>query len=261
MNPVLDLNFRPVIGHRGNRAHAPENTIESFAQAVAAGADAIEFDVHLSADGVPVVCHDPTVTRTTDGTGEIAGMTFAELRRLDAGARFTPDGGKTFPYRGLDHRIPSAEEVIEAFPTTPLLIEIKTKSASAALRGVLESKHAEDRTVVDSFDGEALSVYADSNIPVGASRGDVARAMAELLLHLPLTPFAFKALCVPLESYGVPIPIRRFARVALSQRCAMHVWTINDPAVATRLWRDGVRGIITDDPALMLRTRAALPNA
>ena len=160
---------------------------------------------------------------------------------------------RLFPYRGLDHRIPSAEEVIEAFPTTPLLIEIKTKSASAALRVVLESKHAEDRTVVDSFDGEALSVYADSNIPVGASRGDVARAMAELLLHLPLTPFAFRALCVPLESYGLPIPVRRFVRAAPSQSCVVHVWTINDPVVATRLWNDGVQGIITDDPALMLR--------
>jgi len=261
MNPLLDLNFRPVIGHRGNRAHAPENTIESFAQAVAAGADAIEFDVRITSDGIPVVCHDPDVARTTDGTGEIERMTFAELRRLDAGARFTPDGGKSFPYRGLAHRVPSAEEVIEAFPVTPLLIEIKTPSASAALRKVIESKHAEDRTVVDSLDGDALRVYVDSDIALGASRSDVARAMAEVLLHLPLTPFAYRALCVPLEFYGLPIPVRRFARVAPAQNCALHVWTINDPAVATGLWRDGVRGIISDDPALMLRTRAALPAA
>ena len=260
MNPLLDLGFRPVIGHRGNRAHAPENTIESFAQAVAAGADAIEFDVHITADGIPVVCHDPDVVRTTDGTGEIAQMTFAELRRLDAGARFTSDGGKTFPYRGFAHRIPSAEEVIEAFPETPLLIEIKTKAASTALRKVVESRHAEERTVVDSFDGEALRAYTDSKIATGASRNDAARAMAELLLHLPLTPFTFRALCVPLEFYGLPIPIRRFARVGPTQNCVVHVWTINDPAVAKRLWRDGVQGIVTDDPALMLRTRAALPT-
>jgi glycerophosphoryl diester phosphodiesterase len=259
MNPLLDLNFRPVIGHRGNRAHAPENTIESFAQAVAAGADAIEFDVRLTADGIPVVCHDPDVGRTTDGSGEIARMTYAELRRLDAGARFTSDGGRSYPYRGLGNRIPSAEEVIDAFPTTPLLIEIKTPAASAALRRLLESKRAEERTVVDSLDGAALRVFTDSRFAVGASRADVARVMAELLLHLPLTPFAFKALCVPLEFYGLPIPVRRFARVAPAQQCVVHVWTINDPRVATGLWLDGVNGIITDDPAAMLRARALLP--
>jgi glycerophosphoryl diester phosphodiesterase len=259
MNPLLDLDFRPVIGHRGNRAHAPENTIESFSQAVAAGADAIEFDVHVSADGTPVVCHDPDVSRTTDGTGEISRMTFAELRRLDAGARFTPNKGNTFPYRGLGHRIPSVEEVVDAFPSTPLLIEIKTPSAAAALRKVLESRHAEERTVVDSFDSRALRFFSDSNIAVGAARRDVARLMAEVLLPLPLTPFAFKALCVPLEFYGFPIPVRRFARVAPSQNCVVHVWTVNDPAVATSLWLDGVCGIISDDPAAMLRARARLP--
>ncbi|HVF40493.1 MAG TPA: glycerophosphodiester phosphodiesterase family protein, partial [Gemmatimonadaceae bacterium] len=123
MNILLDAGAHPVIGHRGARAHAPENTIESFAQAVAAGAEAIEFDIRLSADGVPVVFHDPQVSRTTDGTGEVKRMTFAELRELDAGARYTPDGGKTYPYAGMGHRIPSLEEVIEAFPSTPVLIE------------------------------------------------------------------------------------------------------------------------------------------
>ena len=99
LNILLDTSARPVIGHRGNRAHAPENTLESFAQAVAAGADAIEFDVRISLDGVPVVIHDPSVLRTTLAAGEIASMTFAELRELDTGAYFTPDSGATFPYR------------------------------------------------------------------------------------------------------------------------------------------------------------------
>src|SRR3954469_17581829 len=145
MNILLDGSARPVIGHRGNRAHAPENTIESFAQAVAAGADAIEFDVRVTADGIAVVHHDPTVNRTTDGTGEIARLTFDQLKRLDAGAKFTRDAGKTFPYRGKGHRIPTLDEVIEAFPATPLLIEIKTPLASTAVKASLESHHAESR--------------------------------------------------------------------------------------------------------------------
>jgi glycerophosphoryl diester phosphodiesterase len=259
MNVLLDLNARPVIGHRGNRAHAPENTIESFAQAVSAGADALELDVHLSADGIPVVIHDPTVTRITGAAGEVARMSFADLRLLDAGARFTRDGGKTFPYRAQGHRIPSLDEVLEAFPAMPILIEIKTHHAAAPVRRVIELRKAEGRTLVDSFDPTALSTFADSQIPVGASQRDVARSIIEILLGRSVTPFAFRAFCIPLKYRRIPLPVRRLARVAPQQNCVVHVWTINDPAMATRLWTDGVRGIISDDPAAMVRARAHLP--
>lgn len=260
MNVLIDLTCRPVIGHRGNCAHAPENTIESFAQAVAVGADAIELDVHLAADGVPVVFHDPHVSRTTTGAGEVAQMTFNELRALDAGARFTPDKGKTYPYRGLGHRIPSLDEVLEAFPAIPLLIEIKTANASPAVRRAIENRHAEDRVLVESIEPAALAPFVDSPISVGASRSDVIRLMTEVVLRRPVTPFAFKALCVPLSYNGVPIPVRRFARLAPAQNCVVHVWTVNDTRVASDLWLAGIRGIISDDPGAMLRARALLPR-
>jgi len=202
--------------------------------------------------------HDSDVRRTTDGSGEIASMTFSELRELDAGARFTADEGKTFPYRGKGHRIPTFDEVLEAFPSTPTLIEIKTRAASVAVRRSIEAHRAEARVVVDSLDGLALSVFTDTNIPVGASRADVIRLMSEVLLRLPLTPFSYRALCVPMSYIGLKVPIRRFAKVAPSQNCVIHVWTINDPAVATKLWLDGVHGIVTDDPAIMLRARERL---
>jgi glycerophosphoryl diester phosphodiesterase len=211
--------------------------------------------VQITSDGIPVVMHDPEVTRTTDGTGEIAGMTFSELRELDAGARFTTDNGTTFPYRGKGHRIPSFDEVLEAFPSTPTLIELKTRAASVAVRRSIEAHRAEARVVVDSFDGVALGVFTDTNIPVGASRREVIRLMKEVLLGFPLTPFAFRALCVPPSYRGLRLPIRRFAKVARTQNCVVHVWTINDPNVATKLWLDGVQGIVTDDPATMLRAR------
>ena len=204
--------------------------------------------------------HDPDVQRTTSGTGEVEDKTFSELSALDAGARFTPDGGKSYPYRDKGHRIPSFDEVLEAFPDTPTLIEIKTADAAAAVRRSIEAHRAEGRTVVDSMDGRALQVFGDSKIPVGASRSDVIRVMTEVLLHLPLTPFAFRALCVPPKQYGLRVPLRRFARVAPQQNCVVHVWTINDPAVATELWLYGIHGIISDDPAAMLRARALLPR-
>lgn len=260
MNILLDPDARPVIGHRGNRAHAPENTIESLAQAVAAGADAVEFDVRVTADGIIVVHHDPTVNRTTDGSGEIARKTFAELRELDAGARFTRDGGKTFPYRGKGHRIPSFDEVLEAFPSTALLIEIKTPLAAVGVKKAIEQHKAEERCVVDSFSRDALRVFQDSGIAHGAASGDVARLMREILFGMRITPMDYRALCVPLSYNGLPLPVRRFARVAPKYNCRVHVWTINSPAVAKDLWINGVNGIITDDPALMLGLRRSLPS-
>ncbi len=258
MNILLDPDARPVIGHRGNRAHAPENTIESLAQGVAAGADAIEFDVRISADGIPVVHHDPTVRRTTGGTGEVARMTFAQLKTLDAGANFSSDGGKTFPYRGKGHRIPSLDEVIEAFPTIPLLIEIKTPLAATGVLKSIERHKAGERCLVDSFSPDALRLFYDSGIAYGAASGDVARLMREILLGGPITPIGYKALCVPLSYYGLPLPVRRFAKEAPKHNCRVHVWTINSPVVAKDLWASGVNGIITDDPALMLKTRSSL---
>lgn len=261
MNILLEAEARPVIGHRGNRAHAPENTIESLAQAVAAGADAIEFDVRFTADGIPVVHHDPTVDRTTDGRGEIARMTFAELKKLDAGSSFTTDGGRTFPYRGKGHRIPSLDEVIEAFPSTPLMIEIKTPLAATGVRTSIEKHRAEARCLVDSLHGEALRIFAGSSIAHGASSAGTARLMKEILLGQRITPPNYRALCVPLSFRGLPIPVRRFAHVAPKFDCRVHVWTINSPDVARDLWSHGVNGIITDDPALMIKVRVGIPSA
>lgn len=258
MNILLDPEARPVIGHRGNRAHAPENTIESFAQAVAVGAEALEFDLRVTADGIPVVHHDPTVVRTTNGRGEIARLTFAQLRDLDAGANFTKDGNTTFPYRGKGHRIPSFDEVLEAFPTTPLLIEIKTPLAAVGVRSAIERHKAEERCLVDSFSGTALRFFHDSKIAFGASSSDVGRLMREVLMGSRVTPLNYSALCVPLSYRGFPLPVRRFAKVAPKHNCRVHVWTVNSPAVAKDLWMSGVNGIITDDPALMLSVRTGI---
>lgn len=260
MNILLDPAAKPVIGHRGNRAYAPENTIESFTQAVALGADAIEFDVRLSADGIPVVFHDPTLSRTTDGTGEIARMNYAELRGLDAGANFTRDGGKTNPYRGAGHRIPTFEEVVEAFPSTPLVIEIKDPLASTGIREIIEKHKAERRCLIDAYNDLAVRKFEDSSIAYGASQTDVANLMKRILLHRPIPQMKYKALCVPLSYKGLPLPVRQFAKVGRKHDCRVHVWTINDPKQAVSLWHDGINGIISDDPGLMLKARAGLPK-
>ena len=132
---LLDPRARPVVGHRGNRAHAPENTLESMRQAVALGVDAVEFDLRVSRDGTLVVIHDETLDRTTDGSGPVALRTVAELKGLDAGARFTPDAGRTFPWRGRGVGLSTFDEMIESLPRElPCIIELKTPAATELLR-------------------------------------------------------------------------------------------------------------------------------
>ena len=115
------INF----AHRGGAKVVPEDTIEGFREGFALGAGVVECDVHASAEGTIVVIHDAVVDRTTDGTGAVAEKTVPELQSLDAGYRFSPDGGATFPWRAKGVRIPTLEALYQAFPDTAFNIEIK----------------------------------------------------------------------------------------------------------------------------------------
>jgi glycerophosphoryl diester phosphodiesterase len=252
MSLLLDPEARPVVAHRGDSAHAPENTLESFRQGIACGADAIECDVHLTRDGHLVVLHDPTVDRTTDGSGAVANLTLAELLRLDAGFRFTPDGGRTFPWRGRGVTIPTLESVFEAIPvTTPMIIEVKTPAAAARTRLVVE-RHGADRCLVGSFDAAAFTPLDGSGIARTASRRDVVRLYLRALLPGGPRRLPFQALCIPPASNRIPLPVARFARMAHAAGVPTHVWTVDDPARARRYWSRGVNGMITNDPASIL---------
>jgi glycerophosphoryl diester phosphodiesterase len=252
MHPLLDLTQRPIVGHRGNCAHAPENTIESFRQAVELGVDALELDVRLTADGEVVVIHDPSVDRTTDGRGLVAAMTLAELQTLDAGARFTRDGGATFPYRGRGIRISTLDEVMTTLPATPLLIEIKTPAASAGVKRAVERHGAAARVIVDAFEEASLTPFRGGPIAIGSSAGDVARLYVPALARRRFSTLPYRAMCIPRTHRGIPLPLRAMVRAVAPAGVPVHVWTINDHAMARRLWAIGVRGIISDDPGAVL---------
>lgn len=230
--------------------------MESFRQALAAGAECVELDVHLSADGVPVVIHDPTLERTTDATGVIASLSAAQIAAADAGARFTPDG-RTFPYRSRGLRVPTLDEVLTELVDVPLLIEIKTSRASVETRRVIERHGAEARCVVESFDATAIAPFRGSRIAVGASSADVTRLLPRVVTRRPVTSLPYAVMCVPRYLRGIRVPIASLVRLTRPAGCLVHVWTINDPAVARRLWQVGVRGIVSDDPGLMRRVRDA----
>jgi glycerophosphoryl diester phosphodiesterase len=257
---LLDPRARLVIGHRGNRAHAPENTLASLLEAVALGVDAVEFDLRVARDGALVVMHDATLERTTDGSGPVEALTAAQLGRLDAGAKFTPDGGRTFPWRGRGARISTFDEVIESLPRSlPCIIELKTRAATEPVRAAIRRHGIAQRVIVAGFDPEATRPLIGAGFALGASTPDVVGLLWPALLRRHVAPQAFQALCIPPVWHGIPVPIAALARSLRGSASVIHVWTINDPARALRLWRLGVQGIISDDPATILAARRGGP--
>jgi glycerophosphoryl diester phosphodiesterase len=253
MNVLFDIGARPVIAHRGGRARAPENTLEAMTLGMSDGADAIELDVHTSSDGEVVVIHDETVERTTDGMGAVGELSAADLRSLDAGCRFK--SARTAPWGPC--RIPTLSEVIESFPGTPLIIEVKTPRASKAVRALIEKHGAEARCLVDSFHEEALVAFKGSRIARGPSRDGLVRLIARSILHtgkpVEVEP---AALCIPRNYRGIPLPVKRLAALMRSAGKPVHIWTINDPEEALELWKIGTAGMVTDDVAAIVAARA-----
>ncbi len=260
MQPLLDLTSHPVIGHRGASGLAPENTLESFSLAVEHGVEALEFDVRLSADGVPLVVHDPTLDRTTDRAGTIDQLSAAEIQAADAGFRFTTDGGASHPWRSRGVRIPSVREVLEGFPTVPLLIEIKVVSAAWPLHRLLLEYGAANRVVVASFlDQALLPFHADQGWATSASRKGTFRLWIRTLFGVGAPRAPYRTYTIP-EYYKdrVHVATPRLIRSARRAGRPVHVWTVNDPVRAARLWAWGASGMITNYPALLLAERARL---
>ncbi len=252
---LLDLLARPVVGHRGNCAHAPENTVPALREAAVLGVDAVEFDLHVSRDGQLVVIHDPTLDRTTSESGRVAERTLADLRRIDAGYRFTTDGGRSFPWRARGATIPAFDDVIEALPRDlALILELKTPAATEPLRAAIRRHGLASRIIVAGFSAQSVAPLRGEGCAIGANMADVVRALPAALLRRSIQP-SFDALCIPPSHHGIPVPIGALVRSLRGSHTVTHVWTINDPAYAQRLWQKGVNGIISDDPAAILAVR------
>jgi glycerophosphoryl diester phosphodiesterase len=258
MHPLLHPGRHPVVGHRGAAGSAPENTLAALDFAVADGAEALEFDVRVAADGVPVLLHDPLLDRTTDASGPLAGRSSADLATLDAGYRFSPEGG-AFPWRARGAGVPSLREVLERYPFTPLLVELKVVEAAEPVRRLLLEHGAEDRTIIASFLEGALRPFRDAAIPTAASRRGITALWLRTLVGL-------RASRIPDRVYAVPdryrdrlhVPTPRFIRAAQRAGYPVHVWTVDDPARAAVLWRRGACGMITNFPGRLLAERNRL---
>ncbi len=235
-NILLDPLAHPVVAHRGASGEYPENTLLAFARGLEQGADAVELDVRASADGVPVVMHDATLERTTSGTGPVAHRTAAELGALDAG-----DG----------EAVPTVAQVLERFPATPFLMEIKEPRAAGPLLAVVRAHGAERRVVVGAFEAPALAPFRGSGIARAATRAEVRACWLWSRVGVGTRRRGYGAFSVPERSGVLRVVDRRFVARARRAPVPVHVWTVNDRAVAERLRRLGVNGMITDYPARM----------
>lgn len=255
-----------LIAHRGGAAVAPENTLLAFRQAIEWwGADILEIDVQPTLDGEVVVLHDETVDRTTDGRGRAAELRWQEIEALDAGYRFTTDGGKSYPYRGQGIAIPTLKQVLEAFPQHRVNVEIKDGRAARRAVEVIAEAGAAHRVL--------LAAGRRSNrLAAGSYAGATSAAEEELrafyLMHrLGLARWyrpAIDALQLPHRHRGREIPTAEFVRDAHRLNLAVHVWTVDEESDMGRLLANGVDGIVTDRPDRLARvlhryTRRALP--
>lgn len=243
-----------LVAHRGGAGLAPENTLEAFRQAVEGyGADMLEMDVHLTADGHVVVIHDDTMDRTTDGAGLVAEMSLGEIRTLDAGFRFTdPEGAHAFRGRGV--MVPTFRAVLEAFPDTRLNVECKCGRVAEPLVRVILEHGAEDRVLVTAGDEENRRAARGYRGPWGASRSQL---RPFLVLHrLPLgflyTP-RVDVLQVPEWWEGRRIVTDRFLAEAHRRNLPVHVWTVDEEEDMRRLLAMGVDAIQTDRPDRLAR--------
>ncbi len=239
------------IAHRGASAAAPPNTLAAFRKAVERGADGVELDVHLSADGVPVVIHDFTVDATTDGHGRVRDMPLAALKELDAGSRFAP------AFAG--ERIPTLEEVF-AEAGNRLLINVELKSMPGSDYPGLEAAVATrvaryglaERVLISSFNPFALRRMRRTapHIPLGFlyETAPLSRAARLAAAFIPgLRPEAVH----PWWGMVTAETIRRAH--ARGQRVI--VWTVDDEEAMRQLMGWGVDAIITNHPDRMAGVR------
>lgn len=257
MNVLVDPDAHPVIAHRGNSKHVPENTLHAFDEAIALAVDAIELDVRATHDDVPVVIHDGTVDRTTDAHGSVASFTAAEIRQLDAGFRFTRDNGQSYPWRARGHVIPLLDEVLDRYREMPLLIEVKETRAVAPTLDAVRRHDAVKRVVLASSDHACVQPFRGDFL-TGASSADTATLLREIVLGRARESLPYECLSIPRWYRGLPLPVRRIAQAARRAGVATHVWTVDAPSLARALWDRGVNGVVTNDPGAIFPVRREL---
>ena len=236
-----------IIAHRGYSARAPENTRASIELAIRAGARSVEFDVHATRDGVPVVFHDYTLGRTTDGAGRIAELTFDEIRSFDAGRWFSP------AYTG--EKVPALAEVLNLVRdrVDRVYIELKpnafrSEDLNLVVQQIVE-RDMVDQAIIMSFDWRQLDYVR--MLPAPVTLAFLADDEEHFMLALGRAQADGNAIvdC----NYQILLRNRALAERARQMGIDLAVYTVNDPAAAAALVERGVRRITTNEVERLLK--------
>ncbi len=228
---------RPLVfAHRGGSKIGPENTIVAFDRGLAAGADGLELDVHLSRDGVAVVHHDRLLDRTTRATGPLNARTASELSKLD---------------------VPMLSDVLARYRGRRIIIEMKEPTAALARTVVDEVRRAKmaDLVCLGSFSVTALRAARAYAPDIATSGGQMEVRIALYRSWCYLTPgrVPYQAFQVPETSGSTRVVSPRFVKLAHKAGLVVQVWTVDEPDDMRRLLEWGVDGIISDRPDIAAR--------
>lgn len=254
MHPFLDHPGPIAFAHRGGAGDAPENTLMAFEIAVTLGYSYLETDAHLTRDGVLVAFHDGRLDRVTDRAGAIAELAIADVEAADAGYMFSPDGGRSFPFRGRGIRVPRLEDVLVRWPDVRVNIDPKADACVLPLAALLDRLSAWDRVCVGSFSDRRLRWIRElGRGRACTSMGPHAVALARIAATFGRIPrLGADCLQVPTQRGPLPIVTERFVAVAHRAGLPVHVWTVNDEPTIDRLLDLGVDGIMSDHLRLLL---------
>jgi len=234
-----------IYAHRGSTLLAPENTELAFARALGFGADVLEIDVRLSADGHVMVTHDAKVDRTCDGRGAVADLGLQTLKAMDAGWHFRDLHGEA--YRGRGIRLLTLDELFVLFPGTRINIDIKDahREAALAVAKSIADANAQRRVNVGSFHAQAMAHFRQAmpEVTTTATQGEVAGLYFGRSL---IKSVHYQFLQIPLNYYGLPLATPAFLQQAKRVKVQAVYWTVNDIATMKKLALRGVNGLVTD---------------
>ena len=257
--PFFSATRPRVFAHRGGCALGPENTIAAFDLGMAAGADGLELDVHLSADGVVVVHHDETLDRTTNVAGQLCRLTAAELSTVDAAYRFEHDG--RFDFRGQGVGISTLREVLRRYSDIPIIVEMKVDSAEMgqAVAADVRGADAVGRVCAAGFGPRAVHAAraALPEMATSAAAPEVRLALYRSWVRWPVRNVAYGGYQVPEMAGGHRIVSPPFIRHAHGAGLEVQVWTVDEREDMNRLLSWGVDALISNRPDLAVATRDA----
>lgn len=254
--PAVDL-----IAHQGGNGQWPGETTYAFTHALASGSDVIEMDVWGTADDPPVLVlmHSSDISKVTEGSGEVSALKFNDLEPLNAAYRWSPDGGKTFPFRNTEPvlRLARLEDVFKEFKDQRMNIEIKQKRPSIVkpFLDLIEMYGVPaENLLIASFHTPVLKEFRKEceqrNLPIATSASTwewVRYYFGNYLLHIPYRPRT-EALQMRERLIGFWLLTSGFIRKAHNEGLKVHAWTVDDPNDMRRAIANGIDGIITDFP-------------